>query len=69
MTEIERYKNGVSIEYEDRGWIQTSRADFLKAQKNFRHDIMSRAKDAGANAVSQQRVYRNMLKKNNPIEF
>ncbi|MDA3942591.1 MAG: GLPGLI family protein [Bacteroidetes bacterium] len=69
MTEIERYKNWVSIEYEDRGWIQTSRADFLKAQKNFKLDIINRAKDAGANAVSQQRVYRNMMKKNNPIEF
>lgn len=69
MTKIERYKNGLSIDYEDRGWMQTTRADFLKAQKNLKLDIVNRAKEAGSNAVSQQRAYRSMLKKNNPIEL
>ncbi len=69
MAEIERYKNGLGIEYEERGWMLTTRADFLKAQKNFKLDIINRAKEAGANVASQQRAYRNMLKINNPIEF
>ncbi len=66
---IERYDKYFDIELEEREWIKTSRENFLKAEQNFRHDIMSRAKEAGANAVSQQTAYRNMLKKNNPIEF
>jgi GLPGLI family protein len=69
MTKLERYKNGVNIEYEDRGWMLTTRTDFLKAQKNFKLDIINRAKDAGADAVSQQRAYRNLMKRNNPIEL
>jgi len=66
---IERYDKYFDIELEEREWIKTTREKYLKAEQNFRHDIMSRAKEAGANAVSQQRAYRNMLKKNNPIEF
>jgi len=69
MTKLERYKNGVNIEYEDRGWMQTTRADFLKAYRNLQRDIINRAKEAGANVESQQRAYRNMLKINNPIEL
>lgn len=69
MTKLERYENGVNIEYEDRGWMQTTRADFLKAYRNLQRDIINRAKEAGANVESQQRAYRNMLKINNPIEF
>lgn len=66
---IERYDKYYEIELEEREWIKTTRENFLKAEQNFRYDIMSRAKEAGANAVSQQRAYRNMLKNNNPIEF
>jgi hypothetical protein len=51
------------------GWIATSRENYLMAEQNFRLDIISRAKEAGANAVSMQRAYRNMIKKNNPIEL
>lgn len=69
MDAIERYEQYFDIELEDREWIKTTRENFLKAEQNFRHDILSRAKDAGANVVSQQTAYRNMLKKNNPIEF
>lgn len=69
MTKLERYENGMSIDYEDRGWMLTTRADFLKAYRNLQRDIINRAKEAGANVESQQRAYRNMLKINNPIEF
>ena len=69
MTKLERFEHGINIEYEDRGWMQTTMADFLKAKKNLKLDIVNRAKEAGSNVVSQQRAYRNMMKKNNPIEF
>lgn len=66
---IERHNKYFDIEYEDMGWIATTRENYLKAEQSFRLDIINRAKEAGANMVSQQRAYRNMLKKNNPIEL
>lgn len=69
LSTIERHDKYFDIEYEDMGWIATTRENYLKAEQNFRLDIINRAKEAGANMVSQQRAYRNMLKKNNPIEL
>ncbi len=69
MESIERYDEATLIEYMYQGWVQTSRSDFLKAQKNLRLDIVNRAKEAGANSESQQVAVRNMSRKNNPIEF
>ncbi|MFA5514377.1 MAG: GLPGLI family protein [Sphaerochaetaceae bacterium] len=66
---IERYDKYFDIEFEDMGWVTTTRENYLMAEQNFRLDIISRAKEAGATAVSMQRAYRSMLKKNNPIEF
>jgi len=69
MVKMERSNEAMLIEYEDRGWVQTSRSNFLKAQENFRLDIINRAKEAGANNESQQVAVRNMSRRNNPIEF
>lgn len=66
---IERYDKYFDIEFEDMGWVTTTRENYLMAEQNFRLDIISRAKEAGSNAVSLQRAYRNMMKKNNPIEL
>ena len=66
---IERYDKYFDIEFEDMGWVTTTRENYLMAEQNFRLDIINRAKEAGANAVSMQRAYRNMMKKNNPIEL
>jgi len=69
MIKMERTDEAILIEYMDMGWVQTSRNDFLKAQENFKLDIINRAKEAGANSKSQQTALRNMIRKNNPIEF
>lgn len=69
MVSMERSDKAILIEYIDMGWVQTSRSDFLKAEENFRLDIINRAKEAGANSESQQVAARNMAKRNNPIEF
>ncbi len=69
MVSIEHSDEPLLIEYIDMGWVQTSRSNFLKAQENFKLDIINRAKEAGANSESQQTALRNMSRKNNPIEF
>lgn len=69
LSRIERFENGLSIDYEDRIWTQISRAGFLKAQDNLKFDIINKAKDAGLNNVSQMAAFKAMSKKNNPIEF
>lgn len=69
MTKLERFETAVAIEFEDWNWIPTTRNEFIKAQKNFRNDIINRAKEAGASSESQQTAARNMMKKNNPIEL
>jgi hypothetical protein len=51
------------------GYVQTSRSDFLKAQENFRLDIINRAKEADINSEGQQRAVKAMSKRNNPIEL
>ena len=70
MVTIEHSDDELLIEYEyDRDYVQTTRSDFLKAQKNFRLDIINRAKEAGVNSEGQQKAARVMTKRNNPIEF
>jgi GLPGLI family protein len=69
MVKMERSNEAMLIEYDDMDWVQTSRSDFLKAEENFRIDIVSRAKEAAANSESQQAAARNMARRNNPIEF
>lgn len=69
LDEIERYEKYFDIEFEDMEWMTTSRENYLKAERNFRNDIINRAKEAGASIESQQTAARNMMKKNNPIEF
>lgn len=70
MIKMERTDEARLIEYEyDRGQVKTSRDDFLKAQENFRLDIVNRAKGAGVNSEGQQKAARVMTKRNNPIEF
>ncbi|RLD73812.1 MAG: hypothetical protein DRJ02_08460 [Bacteroidetes bacterium] len=69
MVSMERSDKAMLIEYMDMGWVQTTRPEFLKAQKNFRLDIINRAKEAGVDNEGQQRAVRSMTKRNNPIEF
>jgi len=69
MTAIERLKEAVAIEFFNMDWVKTNRKGVLDAEENFRHDIISRARDAGSNSQSQQTAARNMLKRNNPIEL
>jgi GLPGLI family protein len=69
MVSMERTDEAMMIEYMDMDWVQTTRREFLKAQENFRLDIINRAKEAGVNSEGQQRALRSMLKRNNPIEF
>jgi len=69
MIKMERSDEAILIEYMDMGWVQTSRSNFLKAQVNFKLDIINRAKEAGANSKSQQTALRNVSRMNNPIEF
>jgi GLPGLI family protein len=69
MVSIERSDEAILIEYMNLDWVQTSRSNFLKAQVNFKLDIINRAKEAGANSKSQQTALRNVSRMNNPIEF
>lgn len=69
MEKMERPAETLMIAFDEKDWVQTTRYDFLKAQENLRMDIINRAKDAGANNETQQRAYRNMMKRNNPIEL
>jgi hypothetical protein len=70
MIKMERYDEARLIEYDyDKGWVQTSRSNLLKAQENFKLDIVNRAKEAGANNEGQQKAARVMSRRNNPIEF
>ncbi len=66
---IERYENYVDIEFDDIGRLPTTRDSFRKAIHDFRLEIINHTKEARINAVSKQRIYLNMLKKNNPTEF
>lgn len=69
MTEIERLEKDVFLEILEMDWVKTNRKDFLKAEQNFRNDIINRAREAGADSHSQQAAARSMAKRNNPIEF
>ena len=69
MVKMERFDESTPIELPDRGWVHTTRSNFLRAEENFRLDIIGRAKSAGASSETQQAAVRNMMKKNNPIEF
>lgn len=69
MKEIERLEKDVLIEILEIDWVKTNRKDFLQAEQNFRHDIINRAREAGADSHSQQTAARSMMKRNNPIEF
>lgn len=69
MTAIERLKEAVAIEFFNMDWVKTNRKGVLDAEENFRHDIINRAREAGANSQAQQTAARNMLKRNNPIEL
>jgi GLPGLI family protein len=57
------------IELSERGWVTTSRENFLKAEDGFRENIISNAKKAGLSSAAQQTAARNMAKRNNPIEL
>lgn len=63
LEKLERYEEGIPIELIDKDWVETTRTDFLKAQVNFKRDIINRAKEAGAGVESQQKAARNMAKK------
>ncbi len=69
MEKLERYEEGVPIELIDKDWVETNRNDFLKARENLKRDIVNRVQEAGVDVEGQQRVARNVAKRNNPIEF
>jgi GLPGLI family protein len=66
---IERPDETVLLEISKRDRVVTTRIKYLQAEENFRSDIISRGKDAGMSNKTQQIMARNMLKRNNPIEF
>ena len=69
LIKMERSDEPMLIEFMEMGYVQTSRSDFLKAQENFRLDIINRAKEADINSEGQQRAVKAMSKRNNPIEL
>ncbi|MFA5514378.1 MAG: GLPGLI family protein [Sphaerochaetaceae bacterium] len=69
LLRVERSDETIAIEYDNRDWVKTERNGFLKAEQNFRNDIINRAKEAGMSSSAQQKAARSMLKSNNPIEL
>lgn len=67
--EIVRPKEVITLEYLDIDWVKTKRIEFLKAESNFKNDIISRAKETGADNVSQRLAAQNLSRRNNPIEL
>jgi len=57
------------IDYVEKDFIEATKQDFFRAEDAFRNDIINRAKSAGLNDKMQQRVARNLNRKNNPIEL
>ncbi len=59
----------MAIDFEEKEYIETTKAKFFKSKDAMYADIISRAKEAGINSSSQQVAARNAKKRNNPIEL
>lgn len=68
LVSIERLSENAPIEFEEQDYVRTTRERYLKSEENLRKDIISRAREAGANSQAQQTAVRNMQRRNNPIE-
>lgn len=66
---IERPNEEMLLEITKKDRVYTTRENYLKAEENFRTDIISWGKDAGLTNESMKVAARNMLRKNNPIEL
>lgn len=69
IVSIERLSEITPIELEEHDYVRTSRERYLRSEENLRMDIISRAREAGANSQAQQTAARNMQRRNNPIEL
>ena len=66
---IERPNETMLLEISKRDRVIATRQKYLKAEENFRTDIISWGKDVGLTNESMKVAARNMLRKNNPIEL
>lgn len=66
---IERPNGEMLLEISKRDRIYTTREKYLRAEDDFRMDIISRGKEAGMGNETQQIMARNMQKRNNPLEL
>ena len=66
---IERPNETMLLEISKRDRVIATRQKYLKAEENFRTDIISWGKDAGLSNESMKAAARNLLKRNNPIEL
>lgn len=66
---IEAPPFNLAIDFEEKEYIETTKAKFFKSKDAMNADIISRAKEAGGNSSSQQVAARNAKRLNNPIEL
>ncbi|MDP2237382.1 MAG: GLPGLI family protein [Bacteroidales bacterium] len=66
---ISKIAYALMIDMNDKEYIRSSKQEFFKARNNFREDIISRAREAGAGVQTQQVAAQNMARRNNPIEL
>ncbi|MFO7872907.1 MAG: GLPGLI family protein [Bacteroidales bacterium] len=69
MASVEVAANGHVIEFPERNYIQTTKAQFFQARSHFRENIINRAAEAGLDIESQQTAAENLRRRNNPIEL
>ncbi|MCK9449647.1 MAG: GLPGLI family protein [Bacteroidales bacterium] len=70
MQSIERLAEPANIEIRDVEYVKTNRTNFLKAQENFKKDIVIRAQAAQIQSNETLRTIANNVKDlNNPIEL
>ncbi len=69
LVSIEEPEEIQAIEFPDRRYVETTKKDFFRAREAFRHDIISRAAEAGLDNHTQQVAAENMRRRNNPIEL
>lgn len=69
LENIETLTSKQSIYFIEKDYIKSTKKQFFKAKDAFRNDIVSRARDAGLNSDTQQKVANKMKQRNNPIEL
>lgn len=69
LVSIDKPEEIQTIEFPDRRYIEATKKDFFRAQEAFRHNITSRAAEAGLDNHTQQVAAENLRRRNNPIEL